>query len=79
MAICMGVLSGVGQEVARWRAGGRVKGRMRFLHFPQVLRVESFGPADVLALGRGQLLAGFGLLQDALAVVLGQRGEDGLG
>ena len=49
----------------------------RLFDFGQVLGVESFGPADVLALGGGQLLAGLGLLQDALAVVLGQRGKDG--
>jgi hypothetical protein len=49
----------------------------RFPHFAQILGIEPFGPADVLALGGGQLLAGFGLLQNALAVVLGQRGEDG--
>ena len=49
----------------------------RFSHFGQVLDVEPFGPADVLALGGSQLLAGLGLLQDTPAVVLGQRGEDG--
>ena len=49
----------------------------RLFYFGQVLGVEPLGPADVFALGRGQLLAGFGLLQDALAVVFGQRGEDG--
>ena len=43
----------------------------RLFHLGQVLIVEPFGPADMLALGGGQLLAGFGLLQDALAVVLG--------
>lgn len=40
-------------------------------------RRRAFGSADVLALGGGQLLACLGLFQDALAVVLGQRGEDG--
>ena len=48
-----------------------------FPHLGQVLGVEPFGAANVLALGSGQLLAGLGLLQDALAVLLGQRGEDG--
>ena len=34
-------------------------------HLGQVLGVEPLGPADMLALGGGQLLAGFGLFQDA--------------
>ena len=69
-------------------AGGSAAGRSNsfghgepffqcLFYFPQILSVEPFGPADVLALGGGQLLAGFSLLQDASAVELGQRGEDG--
>ena len=50
----------------------------RLFHLGQVLGIEPLGPADVIALRGGQLLAGLGLLQDALAVVLGQRGEDGV-
>ena len=43
----------------------------RLACFGLILRIESFRPPDMLALGGGQLLAGLGLLQDAPAVVLG--------
>ena len=39
-------------------------------HPGQVLGIQPYGPADGLVLGGGQVLAGFGFLQNTLAVVL---------
>ncbi len=46
------------------------------LTFWKVLLIHAEASADVLALGFGQQLAGAGLFQDHLPVVLGQGGKD---